>query len=69
MVDHYYAWGSDLTKFMIPQVYQFLEFVVWCDENYIPSKQTVISTSGFVLIEITPQSIFQNVEMAIESKQ
>jgi hypothetical protein len=38
MVDHYYAWGSDLAKFMIPQVYQFPEFVIWCAENYIPSK-------------------------------
>jgi hypothetical protein len=57
LVDHYHAWESDLEKFLVPQVYEFPEFVVWCASNYIPSKRVVISKHGSVLIEINPQSI------------
>jgi len=31
--------------------------MVWCASNCISSKRTIISKIGFVLIEITPQSI------------
>jgi hypothetical protein len=31
--------------------------VVWCTSNYIPSKRTIISKNGTVLIELTTQSI------------
>ena len=57
MVDHYYAWESDLAKFLVPQVYHFLEFVVFCSKNYVPSKRDIISTTGSVLIELTTQTI------------
>jgi hypothetical protein len=33
--------------------------MVWCASNYIPSKRTIISKIGFVLIEINPQSIYE----------
>jgi hypothetical protein len=57
LVDHYYAWESDLAKFIVPQVYHFPEFVVWCAENYVPSKRAIISTVGSVLIELNAQTI------------
>jgi hypothetical protein len=57
LVDHYHSWDSDLEKFLVPQVYEFPNFVVWCASNYIPSKRFFISKHGFVIIEINPQSI------------
>jgi hypothetical protein len=57
LVYHYHAWESDLEKFIVPQVYEFPEFMVWCASNYIYSKRTVISKDGSVLIEITSLSI------------
>jgi hypothetical protein len=42
---------------MVPQVYYFPEFVVWCIENYFPSKRAIISTIGFVLVELNTQTI------------
>jgi hypothetical protein len=57
LVDHYHAWESDLAKFLVPQVYDFPEFVAWCTSNYISSKRTVISKDGSVLIEVIPKSI------------
>jgi hypothetical protein len=29
-IDHYHVWESNLAKFVIPQVYNFPEFVSWC---------------------------------------
>jgi len=37
LVNFYHAWESDLAKFMVPRVYKFPEFVVWCVVDYIPS--------------------------------
>lgn len=57
LVNHYYACEFDLTKFIVPQVYHFLEFVVWCTENYVSSKRAIISTVGSVLVELNAQTI------------
>jgi hypothetical protein len=42
---------------MVPQEYDFPEFVVWCTSSYIPYQRDIISKDGYVLIELTPQSI------------
>jgi len=55
-VNHYHVWESDLVKCIVPQVYEFPKFVVWCISNYIPSKRVVISKDGSVLFEINSQS-------------
>jgi hypothetical protein len=57
LVDDYHTWESDLGKFLVPQVYDFSDFVTWCTSNYISSKRTVISKDGFVLIELIPEAI------------
>jgi hypothetical protein len=52
LVDHYHTSESNLAKFLVPQVYDFPEFVALCASKYIYSKRTIISKDGFVLIEI-----------------
>jgi hypothetical protein len=59
LVDHYHAWECNLAKFVVPQVYDFPEFMVWCASKYIPSKRAIISTDGSVLIEVTTESIIE----------
>jgi hypothetical protein len=56
-VVHYNTWESDLAKFLVPQIYHFQKFVVWCASNYIPSKRAIISATRSLLIELPPQSI------------
>jgi hypothetical protein len=58
MVDHYHAWESNLEKFVVPRVYDFPKFVVWCASKYIPYKRDIISIDGSILIEVTTKSIF-----------
>jgi hypothetical protein len=65
LVDHYYAWESDLAKFIVPQVYHFPEFIVWCAENYIPTKRAIISKVGSVLIELNAQTINEMMRWSI----
>jgi len=62
LVDHYHAWESNLEKILLPQVYDFYEFMVWCALNYIPSKKTIISKNRSVFIDIH----FWNAKMAIK---
>jgi hypothetical protein len=69
LVDHYHAWESNLAKFLVPQVYEFPEFMVWCASNYISSKRTIISKIGSVLIEITPQSIYEMLRWPLNPRQ
>jgi hypothetical protein len=56
-INYYHAWKSDMAKFIVPQVYEFPEFVVWCAANYIPSQRFVIYKNGSVLFVINSQSI------------
>jgi hypothetical protein len=57
LVEHYYVLESYVTKFVVPKVYHFLEFVVWFSENYIPVKRTIISKVGSILVELNAQTI------------
>jgi hypothetical protein len=50
LVDHYHTWEFDLEKFLVPQVYEFPEFVVWCASNYISSKRILFLNMGMCLL-------------------
>jgi hypothetical protein len=57
LVNFYHAWESDLAKFIIPQKYNFLEFVTWCMSNYILSQRSFVSKNGSILFVVNSQSI------------
>jgi hypothetical protein len=65
LIYHYYGWEFDLDKFIVPQVYHFPEFVVWCSKNYIPSKRAIISKVGYVLIELNSHTINEMMRWSI----
>jgi hypothetical protein len=69
LVDHYHAWESDLAKFIVPQVYEFPEFVVWCAVNYIPSQRSVISKNGLVLFVINSESISEMLNLPLNPER
>jgi hypothetical protein len=61
--DFYHAWEYDLAKFIVPQTYNFPEFVSWCSSNYVPLKRSLISKNGLVLFVLNAQSIFEMLKL------
>jgi hypothetical protein len=49
--------GSNLAQFLVPQVYNFPEFVHWCAERYIASTRSFETKYGTLLFDIKPESI------------
>jgi hypothetical protein len=50
LIDYYHAWESNLAKFIVPQTYNFPEFIAWCSSNYISSQRSVVSKDGSILL-------------------
>lgn len=52
-------WESNLPIYNLPQVNPMPELIYSCQECYDPSQRAVISPTGLVLFQITPESINQ----------
>jgi hypothetical protein len=66
--DSFNVWGSNLAQFLVPQVYNFPEFVHWCAQRYIASTRSLVNKNGTLLFDIMTESIsrclgFQNSTM------
>ena len=57
--DEIWLWESNLPLYLFPQTYPFPEFALKCQENYIPSQRTIVSSFGETLFTITPETINQ----------
>jgi hypothetical protein len=55
--DYFHEWESNLARFIIPQTYNFLEFVHWYVLNYVPSSRSILSRTGLLLFEISDELI------------
>ena len=50
-------WDSDLPIYTLPQVNHLPEFIHRCQECYDPCQRAVLSPTGSILFQITPESI------------
>jgi hypothetical protein len=55
--DSFNVWGSNLAQFLVPQVYNFLEFVHQCAQRYIASTRSLVNKNGTLLFDIRADSI------------
>jgi hypothetical protein len=55
--DSFNVWGSNLAQFLVPQVYNFPEFVHWCAQRYIASMRSLVNKNGTLLFDIRTESI------------
>jgi hypothetical protein len=66
-VDHYHVWESNLAKFVVPQVYNFPEFISWCVACYVPTKRIIVAKDDSVLCSIDVQSILDMLKLSADS--
>jgi hypothetical protein len=66
--EFYHAWEYNLSKYVVPQTYNFPEFVTWCSSNYVPLKMSLISKNGLVLFVLNAQSISEMLKLVETSK-
>ena len=41
--DNNHLWESNFPKYLFPQVYQFPEIILLCQNHYIPSQRAIVS--------------------------
>lgn len=52
----FHVWESNLPLCIVPQVFHFLELVVWCAEHFAPDSNSIVQLSQIV-INISRESI------------